>query len=215
MTDPVGMKPTTDPTENARRLQAFLSNLPSAQQDYVRLASVLLGREPNEAPMVHITFDNMDNPPRENIGNLTNLDDQRLAVACGIDPTTWAILDEDQRIARMETALTKLSSPLKRTGRPRKGETDKDAQVIAALARHHQYEPGGSIGNFDPATVRGLAKRGSGFSVATVTRFLKSKFGESGHKAYAAACRSRRIGPLLAKWNGDQCQNHAELRDDD
>jgi hypothetical protein len=38
------------------------------------------------------------------------------------------------------------------------------------------------------------------------------KLGEDGHKRYAAACRSGRIGSLLALWNRELPDRHADLQ---
>lgn len=112
----------------------------------------------------------------------------------------WAVL---------HTKSGKSSGKLKRTGRPSKGEKGKDAIVIAALAVHHQYtsgrkkgdrKPGGSIGNYEPATVQGLGAK-PGLSTAAVSRFFKEKFSKDrckGYKGYVAACTRREIGLLLA-----------------
>ncbi len=106
---------------------------------------------------------------------------------------------------------TKDGPTARRTGRPRKGESSKDMLVVAALAKHHQYESGGSIGNYEPATVRGLAKPGSGLTTAAVSRFFRKKFDERGHKGYVAACTSKKIGPLLAAWQHDVPTEMADL----
>src|SRR5688572_9445135 len=44
----------------------------------------------------------------------------------------------------------------RRTGRPRRGESDKDSLVLAALAKHHGWQAGGggSIKNWDPAKTK-------------------------------------------------------------
>jgi len=98
-----------------------------------------------------------------------------------------------------------------RTGRPRKNETDKDTLVVSALAKHHQYEPGGSVGNFEPATCRKLAEHNNGISAAALSRFLARKFGGKGHQRYAAACHRGEIGRLLANWQGDVSEGHRGL----
>lgn len=62
-----------------------------------------------------------------------------------------AVCKEQRRLAEKSGKENK-----SRPGRPRKGESGKDMLVVAALAKHHQYESGGSIGSYEPATVRGL-----------------------------------------------------------
>jgi hypothetical protein len=48
---------------------------------------------------------------------------------------------------KADSQAEKPSGSARRTGRPAKGETGKEMLVISALARHHKYEPGGSVGN--------------------------------------------------------------------
>jgi hypothetical protein len=105
----------------------------------------------------------------------------------------------------------------RRTGRPRKGETDKERLVLAALVAHHNWQPGGSVGNDTPAKTRQLAKLASDkrkrveVSVATVSRFFRKRFPGRGHKDYEAACVRGEIGALLAKWQGDEPEHLAGL----
>jgi hypothetical protein len=102
----------------------------------------------------------------------------------------------------------------RKTGRPRKGETDKERLVIAALTKHHDLE-GRSVGNYEPAKTRTLAKLASSkrvsVSVATVSRFFKQKFPDRGYKGYENACRNEKIGKLLAYWNGDLNEHRPDL----
>lgn len=107
-----------------------------------------------------------------------------------------------------------------RTGRPRKGETDRDTLVIAALAAHHQYVSSGAgkihIGNYNPATIRGLSKATTGLSTAAISRFFTKEFTEKyrpGHQGYVAACNrdNNKIGLLLAKWQDDLPENYLDL----
>lgn len=105
------------------------------------------------------------------------------------------------------------SKPVKRTGRPRRGETDKDTLVISALAAHHRYEPGGSIGNYEPAGVTELSQAHKGDpSTAAISRFLKRKFPDSGYKSYVTACTREEIGYHLARWQDDVAEGHFDLR---
>ncbi len=97
----------------------------------------------------------------------------------------------------------------KRTGRPRKEEKDGDTKVVAALAVYHQYEPGGSVGRYDAASLKDLAKL-SGLSKATISRFFKSEF-KDGYEGYKAACLREEIGLLLAKWQGEMPEYKAGL----
>jgi hypothetical protein len=105
----------------------------------------------------------------------------------------------------------------RRTGRPRKGESDKERLVVAALVAHHKWQPGGSVGNDTPAKTRQLARlasdkrKGVEVSVATVSRFFRKKFPGRGHKGYEAACVRGEIGALLARWQGDVPEHLADL----
>jgi hypothetical protein len=115
----------------------------------------------------------------------------------------WKWWREWQRWAeRVRARLT----PAKRTGRPRKGESDKERLVIAALALHHRCH-GRSVGKHTPATTKDLANLASGTHVtvsdATVSRFFKKKFPGRGYKGNEAACVRDEIGMLIAKWQGD------------
>lgn len=98
--------------------------------------------------------------------------------------------------------------PTKRAGRPNKGDTDKQLLVLGHLLAHHQYEDGGSIGNYEPAKPEKLAE---GTSTATVSRFFKSKL-DRGYKGYANACARKQIGRLLAEWQGDLTERRPEGR---
>ncbi len=90
----------------------------------------------------------------------------------------------------------------KRKPGPRpKEESNNDSLVIAALKRHHKFESGGSVINYDPATNRGLAKLG-GFSENALSRFLDHKL-QGGHRGYKAACSKETVGMLLSQWSGE------------
>lgn len=91
----------------------------------------------------------------------------------------------------------------KRSGRPRKGDTDKQAIVLSLLVVHHQYEAGGSVGNYEPIELKDLARRMNSKSKSTGSRFFKSKFGERGYKGYTNACARKEIGRLLAEWQNE------------
>ncbi|NUQ64368.1 MAG: hypothetical protein HUU20_18025 [Pirellulales bacterium] len=125
-------------------------------------------------------------------------------------------LTKPSKAALAARRMSKGKAP-KRTGRPRKDETDKSELLIDALAIHHQYESGGSIGNDEHATVRNLAdlasdeKRGVKVSIATVSRFFHEKFPGHGHKGYVVACRTKKIGSLLALWQGEGMERHPDL----
>jgi hypothetical protein len=108
----------------------------------------------------------------------------------------------------------------RRHGRPRKDESSKERLVIGALVKHHGYQPGGSIENYEPAKTKELAKLASGervqVSAASISRFLKRKFPnhKRGYDGYVAACnRSARlnIGMLLSLWQGEVAERLAEL----
>jgi hypothetical protein len=90
------------------------------------------------------------------------------------------------------------STAQRKTGRPKKEEKDSATKVVAALSAHHGYEEGMSVTNPEPATNRGL--RRYGVSGNALTRFLKDKLGEDGHKQYRTACRTGRISVLLRVW---------------
>jgi hypothetical protein len=146
------------------------------------------------------------------------------------DPLTAIMLVKQLRgwAARLRLAEAALPEPpkqgdsakpkTKRAGRPRKGESDAEQLIIAALVEHHKYESGlgrrggGSVGNYDPAKLAALAK---GCDRSTVSRFFKAKFGDRGHKGYVAACRGRKIGELLAKWQGELPERTSGLRGDE
>lgn len=95
----------------------------------------------------------------------------------------------------------------RKVGRPKKkdqADTSADCLVVSALALHHEYQQGGSIGNDAPATGPMLERLVTGLSRVAVKRFLDRKFrGTGGWKGYRAACHSRDIGKLLAAWQGD------------
>lgn len=74
---------------------------PESESEYRRLAAALLGREPEVAGLPCISLRNVDDPIPSNPGDLTDEDDQRIAAKCGIDPTAWAKLKTEQRIAWM------------------------------------------------------------------------------------------------------------------
>jgi len=88
----------------------------------------------------------------------------------------------------------------KRKGRRRKGETDNDTLVLSALLKHHEYD-NGRVGNFEPASNRGLAAQYH-LSSAALSRFLDRKM-PNGAAGYKIACHNKRIVSLLMHWNGD------------
>jgi hypothetical protein len=104
---------------------------------------------------------------------------------------------------------------VRRTGRPRHGECDKERLVLGALVKHHRYQPGGSVENYTPAKTRKLAELASGervkVSLATVSRFFKKKFPGRGYKGYETACVQKTIGTKLALWQGDVSEHLACL----
>jgi hypothetical protein len=114
-----------------------------------------------------------------------------------------------ERLAAREPEAAK-----RKTGRPRKGETDKERVVISALDIHHKRQ-GLSVGDDTPAKVRALARLASDkhvqVSVGTVSRFFKKKFPDRGYKGYETACIHGRIGALLARWQGEDAERHADL----
>lgn len=139
----------------------------------------------------------------------------------------WDESNVGEKMACMRSALLaieKSQEPQKRTGRPSKGEPDKSDLVLAAFVLHHQYEPGGSVGNLEPAGVRALAadwnkdrkkKEDAKLTTAAITRFLQDKFGKKdAHKRYSTTCSGKIIGRLLAEWQGEPLERTAEYRDE-
>ncbi len=113
----------------------------------------------------------------------------------------------------------------RQTGRPR-GETDKEALVLAAIVRHHRWQQDGSTGEENAATVAQLASLASNrrttVSTATVSRFLRKKFPGRGHQGYRESCLRGDIGLRLSLWQGEIPQHrfsrllpHESGRDDD
>lgn len=98
----------------------------------------------------------------------------------------------------------------KRTGRPRSCDASGFDLIESALIKHHGYEAGGSVENYEPASLKVLESL-SGKSKATASRFLEDKFGKPGHKRYIAACQREEIGALLAKWSGELFKEHLDL----
>jgi hypothetical protein len=100
----------------------------------------------------------------------------------------------------------------RQTGRPPQGESDKAQLVLAALVKHHDWEPNGSVGEPTPARGKYLAKLASNkhvkVSPSTVSRFFAKKFPGRGHKGYESACVRGKIGALLTLWRGDFSEEH-------
>lgn len=126
------------------------------------------------------------------------------------------------RNRRIESACRKAAKLLRteggkrestnRRGRPKNDEKSKDEIVIGLLAIHHQYESGGCIGNWDPASIGTLLELDEKKSVscATISRFFKKHF-ENGHAGYCAACNSkapRGIGTMIAVWRREPIMDH-------
>jgi hypothetical protein len=96
----------------------------------------------------------------------------------------------------------------RRIGRTRENEKSKDQLVVSAFTRHHQLQPDGSIGNQEPATVRGMAKEYN-LTTAAVSRFFQRKFkSKDAHKSYVATCNRGEIGLKLALWSGNMPAKH-------
>ena len=121
-------------------------------------------------------------------------------------------------LGQAESATSIRPVAKRKAGRPGKGESDKGYLVIGALIKHHRYQPGGIVENYEPATTRDLAKLASGervkVSVATVSRLFKKKFPGRGYKGYVNACNRDakvNIGMFLALWQGDVAERYADL----
>jgi hypothetical protein len=123
-------------------------------------------------------------------------------------------------IVRRAATTEKGKRSARQTGRPRKSESGKERFVLSALAKHHRYQPGGGVQNYEPAKIEELAKLASDravtISTATVSRFFKRKFPhhDRGYDGYVAACsRDARttIDLLLALWQGEAAEHLAEL----
>jgi hypothetical protein len=133
----------------------------------------------------------------------------------GQEDVFWAVLPnwkkEMLRFRLLVETLVRTSEQdnrRKRTGgRPRKTETPGSQLVLSALKVHHGYETGGAITNYSPASIPDLVEL-SGKSDATVSRYLKSKFGNDGYGKYVATCTQDKIGLKLALWSGDLRDEH-------
>jgi hypothetical protein len=138
--------------------------------------------------------------------------------------STDEVADLQERIRRERAKLLNQaasaeapqSQRAKRTGRPRKGESDKERLVISALDAHHKSD-GSSVENPIPAKLKHLANLASNkhvsVSVATVSRFFARKFPGRGYKGYEAACIRNEIALRIAGWQGDISDKHlADLR---
>lgn len=104
------------------------------------------------------------------------------------------------------TTTIKNKEDRKQRGRKRKHEKDSDQLVIAALAKHHQYDSG-SVLNYEPATNRGLAKNYK-LSNNALSRFFEDK---GGIDEYRHWCINQTIGIKIAVWRGELDQ-HLHLR---
>ncbi|MCP4539192.1 MAG: hypothetical protein GY832_18805 [Chloroflexi bacterium] len=109
----------------------------------------------------------------------------------------------------------------KQLGRPTDDKKPCDVKIIAALAKHHDYQPGGkanaaSVLNHEPADLKKLAEIAD-TTPKTVSKFLKEKFdGKTKKAGYDAACCREEIGYHLVKWQGDfsdQALNHIVERE--
>jgi hypothetical protein len=101
----------------------------------------------------------------------------------------------------------------KRAGRPRSREARGVDLVEGALIKHHEYQEGGSVGIYEAASLDKLHEL-CGMSKATISRFLKDKFGKGkgkgGYEEYKTACARGHIGHWLAKWQGDLSEEFLE-----
>jgi hypothetical protein len=132
-----------------------------------------------------------------------------------------ASLQERIRRERVKVLPTPKDSKRKPQGRRLKQETGNDTLVLAALKNHHKYESCGSVGNFDPATNRGLAEAYD-LSENALSRFLERKLGGDAGRIYKNLCAKQEIGYHLTLWAGEGSSRLADLtaaesgrRDDD
>jgi hypothetical protein len=141
-------------------------------------------------------------------------------LAAAVPPVSKLVDDYEAELRRDRPTTVAAGGPGQgparhRTGRPRKGESDKELLVIGALVAHHKWQPGGSVGDDTPAKTRRLAELASGkdvgVSVATVSRFFQKKFPDRGYKGYKAACLRGEIGSRLAVWQGEVTEHLADL----
>jgi hypothetical protein len=158
---------------------------------------------------------------------LTKAEYQRLCnVVCERLPwltaKDWWDAGQDQRTVLLRDALRRAPSTTpekptaaetpkgRKTGKPKKTECPKADLIIAALVKHHEYGENCSCLNYEPATVRGLAKQ-LGFSTATVKRFFDKRFGEHGHARYKTRCAKKEVGQFLGRWLGELPSYEREL----
>jgi hypothetical protein len=148
------------------------------------------------------------------------------AEQAGIDSSPLTLFAEDPDGGRYSLALAVVErlctreagtdtngpkrSAKRRIGRPKKSEKDSTTKVVAALSAHHDYQEGGSVTDYEPATNRGLAEEFD-LSANALSRFLKAQLGEGGDRLYKIACRNRTIGRLLSSWNRELPARTARL----
>lgn len=102
----------------------------------------------------------------------------------------------------------------KRTGRPKKEESDNATRIKTALTKHHQYE-NGRVGNYDAGSLPQIAVL-AGFPKSNkkaVGDFLQKRFG--GYAEYVDECRKKNISLKLAEWNEEIVSRLPSLRDED
>lgn len=194
-------------------------------REVVTLATVAnLQRHLPDPEVMGRTLDRYDNRPVEFVGSTrlpgdwTDLPGGRIY---GAYPDLWR---EDLLTLRAaaEAVLTSPppqgDKPKRRKGRPSVEERDADTLVITALILHHQYD-NGAVGNYEPATNRGLAETFNKRGKARIANNALSRFLDRhgmDDTAYKVKCRDRTIGLKLAQWNRDMdAERLLELRDSD
>jgi hypothetical protein len=91
--------------------------------------------ELDEPPLPQITVNNVDDSPRQNIGDLTDHDDQKLAVMAGISPTEWAELSEEQRVGQLRGLAPVRKKPEGQTGPSVRKLSNTEKRILAHCRR--------------------------------------------------------------------------------
>jgi hypothetical protein len=126
----------------------------------------------------------------------------RLIGSYGIDFQGLSAHLEQERSKLAESSATPTATRKRKSGRQSKELSSFDELVLAALRKHHQYESGGSVGNFEPAIGNQLSREYK-LSNNALGRFLKKEPRNLSYAQYAASCRNGSIGRLLVSWSGE------------